>query len=177
MKTTLTSLLLFVLAGCAGQDVQQYAKEQPALDVAKFFDGTTDAWGMFQRRDGQVVKRFIVEIEGKAGQHSLQLDERFRNSDGTTDRRVWQLKRLPDGRWQGAAGDVKGQAYGEVAGNAFRWQYTLRLPVDGKTYDMQFDDWMYLIDECTMLNRASMRKFGFELGQVTFMFRKRSCSL
>jgi hypothetical protein len=32
---------------------------------------------------------------------------------------------------------------------------------------MQFDDWMFLIDRCTMINRASMRKFGFELGQVT----------
>jgi hypothetical protein len=177
MKKILNSVILLFLAGCAGQDVEQYANEQPKLDVAAFFHGTTDAWGMFQPRNGDVVKRFKVEIEGKAEPDTLRLDEKFRNSDGSTDRRVWQLKRLPDGRWQGSAGDVKGQAYGEVAGNAFRWQYTLLLPVDGRTYEMQFDDWMYLIDECTMINRASMRKFGFELGQVTLMFRKRSCSL
>jgi hypothetical protein len=34
---------------------------------------------------------------------------------------------------------------------------------------------MFLIDRCTMINRASMRKFGFELGQVTLMFRRRAC--
>ncbi|MTW11153.1 DUF3833 family protein [Pseudoduganella eburnea] len=176
MKKFLNSLILLSLAGCAGQDVQMYAKEQPKLDVAEFFNGTTDAWGMFQRRNGEVLKRFKVEIEGKVGAGTLQLDEKFRNSDGSNDRRVWTLSRLPDGRWQGTAGDVKGQAHGEFAGNAFRWQYTLLLPVDGRTVEMQFDDWMYLIDACTMLNRASMRKFGIEFGQVTFMFRKRSCS-
>jgi hypothetical protein len=30
-----------------------------------------------------------------------------------------------------------------------------------------------LIDAQAMLNRASMSKFGFELGQVTLYFRKR----
>jgi hypothetical protein len=37
---------------------------QPALDLAEYFNGTTDAWGMFQRRNGEVVKRFHVEITG-----------------------------------------------------------------------------------------------------------------
>jgi hypothetical protein len=41
---------------------------------------------------------------------------------------------------------------------------------------MQFDDWMFLIDRCTMMNRASMRKFGVEFGQVTLTFRRRACS-
>jgi hypothetical protein len=34
---------------------------------------------------------------------------------------------------------------------------------------------MYLIEDCTMINRAAMGKFGFELGQVTLMFRRRAC--
>ena len=47
------------------------------------------------------------------------------------------------------------------------------LPVDGTTYEVDFDDWMFLIDEQVMVNRARMSKFGFELGQVTLFFRKR----
>jgi hypothetical protein len=35
------------------------------------------------------------------------------------------------------------------------------------------DDWMYLIDENTMVNRAKMSKFGFEVGEVTLFFRRR----
>ena len=78
-----------------------------------------------------------------------------------------------DGRWRGTAGDVVGEAVGEVAGNALNWRYTLKLPVDGKVYEVQFDDWMYLMDQNTLINRASMSKFGFELGEVTLFFRKR----
>jgi len=54
------------------------------------------------------------------------------------------------------------------------WQYTLLLPIDGNRYEVQFDDWMFLIDEHSMLNRSSMSKFGVELGQVTLFFRKRT---
>ncbi|MGV7206729.1 DUF3833 domain-containing protein [Oxalobacteraceae bacterium A2-2] len=176
MKKTLTALAFTLLAGCAGPDVQQYRAVQPALDLQAYFAGTTDAWGMFQKRDGSVAKRFHVVITGASADGKLTLDERFRYDDGSTQQRVWRLTRDPDGRWRGRADDVKGEATGEIAGNALRWQYTLLLPVDGATYEMQFDDWMFLIDQCTMINRASMRKFGIEFGQVTLMFRRRACA-
>jgi hypothetical protein len=47
------------------------------------------------------------------------------------------------------------------------------LPVDGRTYEVQFDDWMYLMDERVMLNKAQMSKFGIRLGEVTLSFVKR----
>jgi len=50
----------------------------------------------------------------------------------------------------------------------------MALPVNGKTYHVQFDDWMYLHDQQTMVNRASMSKFGFKLGEVTLFFKKKS---
>jgi Protein of unknown function (DUF3833) len=48
----------------------------------------------------------------------------------------------------------------------------LSLPVDGKTYEVQFDDWMYLVSDKVMLNRAVMSKFGFRLGEVLLSFTK-----
>jgi hypothetical protein len=60
-----------------------------------------------------------------------------------------------------------------AAGNALNWAYTLRLTVDGRTWDVQFDDWMFLMDERVMLNRAVMSKFGIRLGEVTLAFHKR----
>lgn len=65
-----------------------------------------------------------------------------------------------------------GEATGELAGNALRWRYQLNLPVDGTTYVVTFDDWMYLMDEDTLINRSSMLKLGVELGQVTLFFRR-----
>jgi len=67
-----------------------------------------------------------------------------------------------------------GEAIGVTAGNAFRWNYVLALPVGDKIYNVNFDDWMFLMDDEVMLNRAVMSKFGFKLGEVTLSFRKRT---
>jgi hypothetical protein len=106
--------------------------------------------------------------EGKQG----VLDERFTYSDGKTERRVWRLTKMDDGQYTGTADDVVGVAKGRVAGNAFQWAYTLKLPVDDSVYEVQFDDWMYLISEQVMLNRATMSKLGIRLGEVTLSFHK-----
>jgi hypothetical protein len=86
---------------------------------------------------------------------------------------VWTLVREGDGKYPGRADDVVGTAVGEAAGNALRWRYVLALPVDGKTWHVDFDDWMFLMDEQVMLNRSVMSKWGFRLGEVTLSFRKR----
>jgi len=160
------------LAGCAAPDVGVYADQKPAFDVARYFTGKSEAWGMFQQRSGEVVTRFHVTIDGQQRDGQLVLDERFVYSDGKRQQRIWTLRRQPDGSWQGTADDVIGVATGKAAGNALNWRYTLRLPVGDTTYDVQFDDWMFLIDERTLINRAKVTKFGIEVGQVTLFFRK-----
>ena len=163
----------FGLVGCAGPQVQDYATERPALDLAAYFNGTVDAYGVFTDRSGRVVKRFTVVMTCSWQGNNGVLDEAFTYSDGTSQRRVWRLTHLGGGRYSGRADDVLGEAQGQVAGNTFRWNYTLLLPVDGRTYEVQFDDWMYLMDPHVMLNKAEMSKFGFRLGEVTLTFIKR----
>jgi hypothetical protein len=165
--------LLSGLAGCASVEVGDYAMEQPVLELREYFNGTLDAHGIFQDRKGQVVKRFHVLIEAHWEGDTGTLDEHFTYSDGSTQRRVWTLVRQPDGRYLGRADDVVGEAVGEVGGNALRWRYVLALPVDGKIYHVDFDDWMFLMDERVMLNRSVMSKWGVRLGEVTLSFYKR----
>jgi hypothetical protein len=171
------ALSIGLLAGCAGPQVADYAAEKPTLDLRQYFSGTIDAYGVFTDRSGKVVKRFTVVMDckwtGLPGQEVGVLDEAFTYSDGTKDRRIWTLKRGPDGSYTGTAGDVLGEASGQEKGNAFRWGYTLKLPVDGKIIEVQFDDWMYLMNDKIMLNKAAMSKFGFKLGEVTLTFVKR----
>ncbi len=164
--------VLLGLSGCASQDIQKYAAEKPVLDLAEYFNGKVIAHGVFQDRSGQVVRRFVVDMQGTWNGNQGVLDEHFTYSDGSKDRRIWRLTKHADGRYSGTADDVVGPASGQAVGNAFYWTYTLRLPVDGKTYDVRFDDWMYLVDERVMLNRATMSKFGVRLGEVTLSFQK-----
>jgi len=162
-----------MLAACAAPDVSHYATERPLLDLQKFFAARTHAWGMFQARSGEVQKRFTVSIESRGTGDQLVLDEHFLYSDGKTQDRRWTLRRSADGVWHGTAPDVVGEALGRIAGNALNWRYTLRQPVGDTTYELDFDDWMYLMDENTLINRARVSKFGLEVGQVTLFFRNR----
>ena len=162
-----------LLAGCASPQIADYAAEKPALDMRQYFNGTLDAYGVFADRSGKVVKRFTVVMKCTWDGDTGVLDEDFTNADGTKDRRIWTLKRGADGKYTGTAADVLGEANGEEKGNAFRWGYTLKLPVDGKIIEVQFDDWMYLMSDKVMLNKAVMSKFGFKLGEVTLSFVKR----
>lgn len=164
---------LLMLSACSTTDMALYAKEKPALDMQQYFNGTVDAWGMFQNRKGEVVKRFNVVIQCSWQGDVGTLDEDFIYSDGTKQKRVWTLKKQPNGQYIGTAEDVVGEAVGIVSGNALNWKYVLALPVDDKVYNVNFDDWMFLMDEQVMLNRAVMSKFGFKLGEVTLSFRKR----
>lgn len=173
LKSLLSGLSL-LLAGCGTVPVEQYRDERPAMDLRRYFDGTVDAWGMFQDRSGKVVKRFYVKIDAQWSGDTGILDEHFEYSDGTRSRRVWTITRLDDHRYRGTADDVVGEARGEAYGNALRWQYVLKLDVDGKTWEVDFDDWMYMVDDQVMLNRSVMSKFGFRLGEVILSFRKRA---
>ena len=164
----------FLLYGCeATMRPADYAAEQPRLDLKSYFNGTVDAWGMFQDRSGKVIKRFTVVMDCRWDGDTGTLDEHFSYSDGTTQRRVWTLKKIDGERYVGTASDVIGEASGSTGGNAFNWRYTLALPVDGKVYHVNFDDWMFMMDDKVMLNRAVMSKFGLRLGEVTLSFRKR----
>lgn len=177
MRHFLMALLLMLgLTSCGNVNVERYAGQQPRLDLERFFSQPVKAWGIYQKRSGEVIKRFEVDISSRHEGGDLILDERFLYSDGSRQRRVWTLTPEGPGLWRGRADDVIGQARGEVAGNALRWRYRLNLPVDGSTYEVDFDDWMYLMDEDTLINRSSMSKLGVELGQVTLFFRRQAVS-
>ncbi|MDP3337322.1 MAG: DUF3833 domain-containing protein [Rhodoferax sp.] len=161
------------MSGCSTPKVTDYAAQKPVLELRDYFNGTLDAYGIFTDRSGQVVKRFTVVMECSWQGDQGVLDELFSYSDGSTQRRVWRLQRLADGRFTGQADDVVGTAQGQQSGNAFHWTYTLALPVDGRIIEVQFDDWMYLMTDKVMLNKAAMRKWGVSLGEVTLSFVKR----
>ena len=173
MKRLAALCLSLGLTACASTGVEQYKAELPMLDLPQYLNGTLDAWGIFQGRSGEVKKRFHVVIDAKWQGDTGVLDEQFSWSDGSRSQRIWTLKRQPDGSYLGTAADVVGEAVGEVSGNALRWRYVLALPVDGKTYHVDFDDWMFLMDDKVMLNRSYMSKWGIHLGEVSLTFVKR----
>ena len=180
LKRMLTRLVaaggaVLLAASCSSIDPQVYVGEKPALDLKRYFDGTLVGHGLFMDRSGQVQRRFVVTIRASWAGDTGTLDEDFVWSDGEKERRVWTLQPVAGkpGHWRGTAADVKGEASGVVAGNALNWTYTFMLKTkEGKRYDIDFDDWMFLIDDKVMLNRAVMTFWGFRVGEVLISFSR-----
>ena len=163
---------LALLGGCSGMQPKDYAGTEPELDLFAYFDGQTRAWGIFQGRSGGLERQFRVDIDGKVVGDELTLTEDFVYADGETQQRIWRIRRIDAHRYEGKADDVVGVATGEAYGQALNWRYTLRLPFRGSTVDVQFDDWMFLQTDGVLINRATVRKFGFRVGEVTLFFSK-----
>jgi hypothetical protein len=158
------------LTACAAS-LDDYKEEQPALDLSQFFNGHLEAYGIVQDYKGKVTRRFRADILGAWNNNAGVLDEQFFFTDGEEQHRCWQLRKRGN-EYRGTAADVIGEAAGTTSGNALNWSYVLAIPVGDKVWNITLDDWMYLVDENNLINRASMRKFGLEVGQLTLHIRK-----
>lgn len=157
-------------------EVQDYKNAAPELKIEQYFQGHTKAWGVFEDRFGKVRRRFVVDINGEwdEDKHILTLTEDFIYDDGEKEQRIWTIRKTGDATYIGSADGVVGVAEGRSAGNAFNFKYTFNLPVNGKTWQVNFDDWMYLqTDENILFNKATISKWGFRLGDVYIFFDKR----
>lgn len=172
LSSLVAGFCLFI-TGC-GHKPSDYQNEAPALDLRHFLDGELEAWGMIQYPNGRVVKRITGTMKAHwQDENTCIMDESFLFSDGERKTRQWVIRKTAEGRYSASASDAAGDAAIEIAGNAMRWNYRLNVPVDGSEYVFTFDDWMFLIDERSMLNRATMTKFGIPVGELTFFFRKK----
>ncbi len=157
-------------------DIQDYQNTNPELKIEEYFAGKSKAWGVFQDRFGKVRRSFVVEINGDWNEdgQTLVLTEDFIYDDGETEQRVWMITKTGDGSYLGKADGVVGTARGKSSGNAFNFKYTFDLPVEGKTWRVTFDDWMYLQDKNILFNKATIRRWGFRIGDVYIFFDKRN---
>jgi hypothetical protein len=163
--------LAALVAGCAGVDVAGYAAERPALDLRRYFDGPVEAWGLVHDRSGKVIRRFHVAIDARWSGDTGTLDETFTYADGKREKRVWTIVKDGD-RYTATAADVVGAATGAAAGNALNLRYVLAVPVDGRVWHLDMDDWMFQMDDRVLINRTTMSKLGVRVGEVTIAFRK-----
>jgi hypothetical protein len=178
MRLLITSvLLLTLLGGCSAIDMTQYSTNKPALDLFSYFQGKTTGWGIVQDRKGTLTRQFVVHIDGTVDSDgSLTLVENFDWSDGEKTTRTWILSKQAAHKYIGKAEDVIDSADGTLYGNVLNWQYVLNLQVDDTTWKIKFDDWMFLVSEDLLLNKAIMTKFGLKVGEVTIVFQKNNIS-
>jgi hypothetical protein len=151
---------------------QDFAGREPTLLIEEYFAGQTKAWGLFQDRFGQLRRQFEVDIDGTWDGETLTLVEDFLYDDGETERRVWRIAKRGEHVYEGRAEGVIGVAEGLAYGNALNWRYRFALEVGDSTWNVTFDDWLFLQSDGMLINRVEVTKFGVKLGEVTLVFRK-----
>lgn len=173
-RSAIFALTAIILVGCSSMKPEDFKGREPKLVLEEYFLGDTKAWGIFEDRFGTLRRSFTVDIKGTWDEEEqlLTLEEDFLYDNGEVDRRVWRVTKLGEHRYNGRADDVIGVAEGEIYGNALNWKYDIDLQMQDRSLRVTFNDWMFLQDEETMINRAKVTKWGILLGEVTIFFRK-----
>jgi hypothetical protein len=174
MRVLVSLLGMLLIVGCTSMNLDDFKGTSPKLLIEEYFQGKTEAWGVFYDRFGNLRRQFTVSIEGTwdSERKTLTLVEDFIYSDGETEQRVWTIKKSADGSYEGRADGVVGVASGRSNGRAFYWTYDFNLLVGDDTWKVRFEDWMILQDDAVMFNRATLSKLGIRLGEVSIFFRK-----
>ena len=149
-----------------------FKDQKPRLIIEEYLSGSVKAWGVLQNRSGKVTRQFKADLNGKWDGKSLILDEIFYWNDGEKQTRQWTINKIDNHNYSGTASDVVGTAKGFSYGPAFKFEYVLLVPVKGKNIKITFDDWIFMQDERVAINRATMKKFGIKVAELTVMFVK-----
>lgn len=168
----LAIFLAFALTACGSVAPNDYAEETPVLKFNDFLQGKLTGWGIFQDRDGHVSKRFRIDMTADWQGDVCKFIEHFSFNDGTKQVREWTLTRIDEHHYTAKANDSVGTGRGEVWGNSMHWNYTIRTETASGIYDLDYDYWMYLIDDKTLINRATLSKYGITLGEISVTFHK-----
>ena len=175
MKMRYIAILLAAatIAGCSTIDIKEYSENSPRFDIFDYFNGNTTGWGIVQSRSGKLNRQFVVDMKGTVdAEGNLVMEELFDWSDGEKSSRTWIIQKEDEHNFSGQAKDLVGTARGKAYGNAMNWRYQLLLDVNDTTWKINFDDWMFLQPDDVLINRASMSKFGFHVGDVIIFFKK-----
>jgi|TARA_B110001454_G_scaffold200975_1_gene207018 hypothetical protein len=151
---------------------KDFINTEPSMTIENYFDGPVKAWGLLQDRKGKVTRQFKADMFGSFDGSILTLKEDFYWTDGEKQNRTWKIKKIDANTYEGTASDVVGIAKGFQYGSAFKFEYNLMVPFKGKNIKVSFDDWIFKQDEEVAINRATLTKFGFKVGELTVFFKK-----
>jgi hypothetical protein len=168
-------LVCILFSGCGSTvKVSDYSAMQPIMTPENFFNGPMTAHGVLKDRSGRITSYFNANIIGSWKDGVGTLEEDFVFSDGEKSRRVWTFMKNEDGTYTGTAGDVVGEAHGEISGNAMFLKYVLRIPYGDKSINVTIDDRMYQTTTSILINESKMYKFGFRVGEILLVMVKHS---
>lgn len=146
------------------------------FELTSFLHGHTSAWGVFEDRFGRLRRRFDVEMHGRWEDDVFVLDESFLYDTGAREQRTWRVVPAGAGRFTATCPDCIGSASGECDDHSIRMRYRFRLKLETREISVDFDDRIYRMGPTIAVNRATMRKWGIKLGELSLFFRRHAAA-
>lgn len=153
--------------------IEDFTNKGPEFIPQEYFNGKLTAYGMVKDRSGKIIKTFKGDLVGSWDKNGVgTLDEKFIYDNGEKQTRVWTLTPTGDKTFIGTAGDIVGNAQMIANGNTVMIDYTMRVPYNDSTLDINVKDWLHLQEDGVIINHSKMKKFGFTIGELVITIIK-----
>lgn len=162
----------FRYAAFPAQRPGDYAGQTPQFDIRQHLDGPIQCEGIIYGPTGRVSSRFVADMNATWDGNTGSMTEHFRYDSGNTQDRIWSLKIGNDGQIKATAPDIIGEGEGTQEGSAVKLSYRIKLPDDAGGHVLDVTDWMYLMENGTVMNRSQFRKFGVKVAELVATMRK-----
>lgn len=158
-------------ASFGAQKTRDYAGTAPEFDIRRHLSGPMLSEGMIFGPTGRVATRFVAQMTGDWTGATGVLSEVFSYAEGGGQSRQWNIELGENGRFTATADDIIGTAQGQQTGATVRVTYRLRLTEAAGGHVLDVTDWMYLMENGTIMNKSEMRKFGIKVAELVATIR------
>ena len=158
------------LVACSPPVVVQ-SFDGPAFDPVRFFTGHVKSWGVLEDRGGSPTAVVTTDCQGSLTGDTLTMVQTLVIGTDAPVTRRWTLRRTGPGQFEASANDMVGTATGTATGRVFHWEWTLALEPGNAIKNVTMEQWWYLQEDGSMLNRTMVKKFGIIAAEVTEVFK------
>ena len=154
------------------QKPADYAGQLPLFDIREVLNGEMITEGMIYGPTGKVNTRFVATMTAQWDGDTGTMAEHFVYSSGREQDRKWAFEMGQNGAFTATAPDIIGTAKGQQMGATVRLTYRIQLSEDAGGHVLDVVDWMYLLDNGSVMNRSEFRKFGIKVAELVATFRQ-----
>ncbi|MEM0947855.1 MAG: DUF3833 domain-containing protein [Pseudomonadota bacterium] len=160
-------------AGFMAQKPEDLAGSGPEFELREHLKGPILCEGVIYGPTGRVSSRFVADMDAHWDGNVGVMTEQFRYDSGAVQDRAWQLTLGNDGSIKAEAEDVVGVGSGQQTGAGVQLKYRIRLPEESGGHVLDATDWMYLVENGTIINRSQFRKYGFKVAELVATMRRK----
>ncbi len=176
---TLMATLFWVMSrrmDFIAQRPEDYDGKGPEFNLREHLNGPIVCEGMIYGPTGRVSSSFVADMDVSWNGNVGVMKESFRYDTGDVQNREWILTVGNDGSVKAEASDVVGTGEGKQNGPALELKYRIKLPDSSGGHELDAVDWMYMVENGTIMNRSQFRKYGIKVAELIATMRPKEAA-